>query len=110
MSETGTRPHRPRFLHSLSFKLLLLTVFFVMLAEFLIWTPSVARYRKVYLEENIARAHLSMLAIENMPEQEVRLNAVQLRRRQPEFIAHVMSSLNRRIIIGENAEQKINGS
>jgi hypothetical protein len=45
-----------------------------------------------------------------MRKREVRLNAVQLRRRQPELIAHVMSSLNRRIIIGENAEQKINGS
>ena len=64
-------PHRPEFFSSLSFRLLLLTVFFIMLAEFLIWTPSVARYRKVYLEENIARAHLSMLAIENMPEREV---------------------------------------
>ena len=31
-----------------------------------------ARYRKVYLEENIARVHLSMLAIENMPEQKVK--------------------------------------
>ena len=71
MSETETRLHRPRFLHSLSFRLLLLTVFFVMLAEFLIWTPSVARYRKVYLEENIARAYLSMLAIESMPEKKV---------------------------------------
>jgi hypothetical protein len=40
----------------------------------------------------------------------VRLNAVQLRRRQPELIAHVMSSLNKSIIIGENAEQKIKGS
>ena len=69
MSET--KPHRPGFLRSLSFRLLLLTVFFVMLAEFLIWTPSVARYRKVYLEENIARAHLSMLAIETMPDKEV---------------------------------------
>lgn len=66
-----TRPHRPAFVHSLSFRLLLLTVFFVMLAEVLIWTPSVARYRKTYLEENIARAHLSMLAIETMPDQEV---------------------------------------
>ncbi|MCH8237724.1 MAG: HAMP domain-containing histidine kinase [Proteobacteria bacterium] len=66
-----TQPHRPGFINSLSFRLLLLTMFFVMLAEFLIWTPSVARYRKVYLEENIARAHLSMLAIENMPEREV---------------------------------------
>jgi signal transduction histidine kinase len=69
MSET--KPHRPGFLKSLSFRLLLLTMFFVMLAEFLIWTPSVARYRKVYLEENIARAHLSMLAIETMPDKEV---------------------------------------
>ena len=40
----------------------------------------------------------------------VRLNAVQLRRRQPELISHVMSSLNRSIIIGENAEQKTNES
>ena len=40
----------------------------------------------------------------------VRLNALQLRPRQPELIAHVMSSLNRDNIIGEYAEQKINGS
>lgn len=64
-------PHRPGFLRSLSFRLLLLTIFFVMLAEFLIWAPSVARYRKVYLEENIARGHLSMVALETMPEEPV---------------------------------------
>ncbi len=62
------RSHRPKFLHGLSFRLLLLTMFFVMLAEFLIWTPSIARFRKVYLEENLARAHLSMLAVEGMPD------------------------------------------
>ena len=66
-----TSPHRPGFLRSLSFRLLLLTVFFVMLAEFLIWAPSVARYRKVYLEENIVRGHLSMIALETMPEKPV---------------------------------------
>jgi hypothetical protein len=44
-----------------------------------------------------------------MRKREVRLNAVQLRRHQPEWIAHVMSSLNRSIIIGENAEQKLMG-
>jgi len=69
MAETSS--HRPGFLHSLSFRLLLLTVFFVMLAEFLIWTPSIARYRKVYLEDNIARGHLSMVALETMPEEPV---------------------------------------
>jgi len=66
MSET--RLKRPTFLHGLSFRLLVLTMFFVMLAEFLIWAPSISRFRKVYLEENLARAHLSMLAVEGMPE------------------------------------------
>ena len=59
MSET--RLKRPTFLHGLSFRLLVLTMFFVMLAEFLIWTPSIARNRKVYLEENIAQAGMTLL-------------------------------------------------
>ena len=40
---------------------MLLTGFFVILAKFLIWTPSIARYRKVYLEENIAQAGMTLL-------------------------------------------------
>lgn len=47
----------------LSARLLVLTIAFVMLAEFLIWTPSIAQYRKAYLEEMIARAHLAMIAV-----------------------------------------------
>jgi signal transduction histidine kinase len=47
----------------LSARLLVLTVAFVMVAEVLIYAPSVGRYRKVYLEERIARAHLAMLAV-----------------------------------------------
>lgn len=47
----------------LSSRLLVLTVAFVMLAELLIWTPSIAQYRKAYLEELIARAHLAMIAV-----------------------------------------------
>ena len=50
-------------LTGLSGRLVLLTVLFVLLAEFLIWTPSVARYRKNYLEEYIAKAHLAMVAV-----------------------------------------------
>ncbi len=65
---TESTPHRPQFLKSLSFRLLMLTIFFVMVAEVLIWAPSVARYRKAYLEETIARGHLSMIAIETMPD------------------------------------------
>ena len=54
----------PKALSGLSAKLLILTVFFVMLAELLIYTPSISRYRKAYLEEHIAAAHLASLALE----------------------------------------------
>lgn len=65
------QPPRPGFFNGLSFRLLLLTVFFVMIAEFLIWTPSIARFRKVYFEETITRAHLSMLAVEIIPGEKI---------------------------------------
>ena len=54
----------PSSLSGLSAKLLVLTIFFVMLAEFLIYTPSISRFRKTYLEEHIATAHLATLALE----------------------------------------------
>jgi len=41
-------PQRKRFI-TLSTRLLILTISFVMLAEVLIWTPSVARFRKTYI-------------------------------------------------------------
>jgi len=47
----------------LSARLVVLTMVFVMLAEFLIWTPSVSRFRKNYLEDNISEAHLAMIAV-----------------------------------------------
>jgi len=47
----------------LSARLVVLTMAFVMLAEFLIWTPSVSRFRKNYLENNISEAHLAMVAV-----------------------------------------------
>lgn len=59
--------HLPRAYQSLSARLLVLTVVFVMLAELFIYTPSVARFRKAYLEERIVRAHLATLAVESMP-------------------------------------------
>ena len=58
MIETTPRP--PRAGASLSARLLVLTVFFVMVAEFLIWAPSVARFRKAWLEDHIVRAHLAV--------------------------------------------------
>ena len=62
----------------LSARLLILTIFFVMLAEFLIWAPSVARYRLSYLEARIASGHLAALALEATPDNMV---SVELRDR-----------------------------
>ncbi len=53
----------PSHLSGLSGRLVLLTIVFVLLAEFLIWTPSVSRYRRDYLLEHISRAHLAMVAV-----------------------------------------------
>jgi signal transduction histidine kinase len=56
---------------SLSARLLVLTIFFVMLSEVLIYTPSIGRFRKVYLEERLAAAHLAALTLEATPEHKV---------------------------------------
>jgi signal transduction histidine kinase len=53
---------------SLSARVLLLTVFFVMIAELLIWTPSISRFRKVYMEDRIVRAHLATLTLDSLPQ------------------------------------------
>jgi signal transduction histidine kinase len=59
------------FLKSLSFRLLVLTAFFVMLSEVLIYTPSIARFRLTFLEEKLASAHLAALALQGAPDQMV---------------------------------------
>ncbi|MCP4329887.1 MAG: HAMP domain-containing histidine kinase [Alphaproteobacteria bacterium] len=58
----------PPAIKSLSARLLVLTIFFVMLSELFIYAPSVARYRKVYLEERVADAHLATLTLEATPD------------------------------------------
>lgn len=52
-------PHR-----SLSARLLVLTIVFVLVGEVLIYVPSISRFRKVYLEERIAAAHIATLSLE----------------------------------------------
>ena len=56
------------FTNSLSFRLLLLTVFFVMVAEVLIYTPSISRYRLSYLQEKLAEGHLAALTVKAAPD------------------------------------------
>ena len=55
---------RPAIWKSLSVRLLLLTVFFVMLVEVFVYAPSVARYRLVYLQDKLANGHLATVALE----------------------------------------------
>ncbi|HEC90362.1 MAG TPA: HAMP domain-containing histidine kinase [Alphaproteobacteria bacterium] len=66
-SEKGARDPAPGI--GLSARLLLLTIFFVLLAEFLIYAPSIGRYRKVYLEEQVSDARLATLALDATPDE-----------------------------------------
>ncbi|QFT92899.1 putative sensor histidine kinase TcrY [Roseovarius sp. THAF9] len=51
------------FLKSLSGRFLILTVVFVMLAEILIFVPSIARYREDFLMDRLERAQIASLAL-----------------------------------------------
>ncbi|MCR9256620.1 MAG: HAMP domain-containing histidine kinase [Alphaproteobacteria bacterium] len=53
---------------SLSAKLLMLTIIFVMIGEVLIYTPSIARYRIDYLKDRLDAAHLASLTVEAAPD------------------------------------------
>jgi len=61
----AARPHGPRV--GLSGKLLLLTVLFVMVAEVLIYVPSVANFRLNWLNDRLAAAHTAALVLDAAP-------------------------------------------
>jgi signal transduction histidine kinase len=63
MSINGNRPRLPPPYRSLSARLLVLTVAFVMLGEVLIYAPSAGRFRYDYLQERLATAHVAVLAL-----------------------------------------------
>jgi signal transduction histidine kinase len=73
LSETGTDPtevqRRParKWRVGLSGKLLLLTILFVMVAEVLIYVPSVANFRLNWLNDRLASAHTAALVLEAAP-------------------------------------------
>ncbi|PTM39256.1 HAMP domain-containing sensor histidine kinase [Bosea sp. 124] len=52
----------------LSAKLLVLTVLFVMLAEVLIYLPSVANFRRNWLNDRLAAAQIAVLVLEGAPQ------------------------------------------
>jgi signal transduction histidine kinase len=53
----------------LSAKLLVLTVLFVMLAEVLIYLPSVANFRRNWLNDRLAAAQVAVLVLEGAPDE-----------------------------------------
>jgi len=66
--ETAMRPEAlrtPRF--GLSGKLLVLTILFVMIAEVLIYVPSVANFRVVWLKDRLATAYTAALVLDAAP-------------------------------------------
>lgn len=56
---------------SLSGRLLILTIVFVMIAEILIFVPSVARYREEWLRERLEKAQIASLALLAAPQNEL---------------------------------------
>src|SRR5579862_7548790 len=66
--ETAARPQSvrvPRF--GLSGKLLVLTILFVMIAEVLIYVPSVANFRVTWLKDRLATGYTAALVLEAAP-------------------------------------------
>ncbi|MGP1397215.1 MAG: sensor histidine kinase [Inquilinaceae bacterium] len=92
----------PTIQRSLSARLLVLTVFFVMVAEVLIYTPSIARARLIWLEDKLAAAHLAALAIVATPQGAVteelerelldHVNAYMIDLRRPNFSTYMLGS------------------
>jgi signal transduction histidine kinase len=66
MTPAATRPAlRPRI--GLSGKLLFLTILFVMVAEILIYVPSIANFRLNWLNDRLAAAHTAALVLDAAP-------------------------------------------
>ncbi len=60
--ESGLAGKRGRFLNTLSGRFLILTVAFVMLAEVLIFVPSIARFRMDFMTMRLEKAQIASLA------------------------------------------------
>jgi signal transduction histidine kinase len=68
MAEAATPIHRRRK-PGLSTRLLLLTLLFVMIAEVLIFVPSIANFRNAWLNDRLASARTAALVLEAAPEE-----------------------------------------
>ncbi|HZD26701.1 MAG TPA: HAMP domain-containing sensor histidine kinase [Alphaproteobacteria bacterium] len=64
----GSRTGLAGMARGMSARLLVLTVAFVMLAEVLVYVPSISRFRLVYLESRIETGYLASLALKATPD------------------------------------------
>ena len=53
---------------SLSARLLLFTIFFVLLAEIVIYVPSIANFRETWIEQKLSEANIAILVVEAAPD------------------------------------------
>lgn len=98
---------------SLSGRLLVLTLFFVMVSEVLIYVPSIARFRQTYLEDRIAVAQLASFALTEDVDRLVTPRLEQDLLDRAEIKAIVLKRKEARsLILGENVGviQEINAS
>jgi signal transduction histidine kinase len=65
VADGSDRARAPRL--GLSAKLLVLTILFVMIAEVLIYVPSIANFRQNWLKDRLAAAHTAALVLEAAP-------------------------------------------
>ncbi len=95
---------------NLSAKLLFLTIAFVMIAEILIFVPSVANFRKNWLSERLAAAHIASLAAEAAPLSELpdRLRDELLQKAGVRAVA-IKQADSRRLLLQSDMPAEING-
>lgn len=87
---------------SLSRRLLVLTILFVMLSEVLIFVPSVANFRKTRLEQNLAAAQIAALALEATPDNMVSpMLRQELLRNAQVFAVALHRDAGRRLVLSE---------
>ena len=96
---------RPRFglRRSLSARILVLTILFVMVAEVLIFAPSVGRFRQQYISDIVEDAHLAAIAVQVAPEaaRTPELVTRLLQHARAQAVVHYQDGHPRRVLIGD---------
>lgn len=108
--ENGAREETPEERHGpgLSSKLLVLTIAFVMLAEVLIYVPSVANYRKTWLEERLAAARTAVSVVTQLPAGSVSQDLVaEMLDQVGAMVVAVRTEGGRRLIAAEDTSMEV---